>query len=100
MSINALPNTREHLVGREAARVPVSYTHLDVYKRQATGGAILLYLMLRRAVIAVPGRRAVPSVGHRRAAASGTGGRAAVLAAVVVRPVAVAVAVARAAVHG
>ena len=55
--------------------------------------------MLRRAEIAVPGRRAVAAVGCRRAAASGTGGRAAVLAAVVVRPAAVAVAVACAAVN-
>src|SRR5699024_3886351 len=65
----------------------------------ATGRAILLYLVLRGGVGVVPRSRAVAAVGCRRAAASGTGGRAAVLAAVVVRPAAVAVAVARAAVH-
>ena len=64
-----------------------------------TGGAILLYLVLRGAVGVVPRSGVVAAVGCRRAAASGTGGRAAVLAAVVVRPAAVAVAVARAAVH-
>ena len=59
-----------------------------------TGGAILLYLVLRGTVSVVPRSGAVAAVGCRPAAASGTGGRAAVLAAVVVRPAAVAVAVA------